>query len=197
MSMMMNDNIDRTKYNKKNTLNALMARKFFTPDWQDLNEQQYNLVFLWDSHMKNFPLHNSTLTFARYLGRAHTVEKNFSMRVNGVYPFVIQDDSATTKHLQKSAVRGELYAVSPLLMSKLDINCVNGEEMERNKLYVQAYEQPSVMKDGKGPIVQAWVYTHKLDLWNKVTTGWHYGISACEKSIWAWEWKNRHKPTHH
>lgn len=173
---------------------TIEARRIFTPDFKELELYDKHLVFVYDNHKNGFFSHKSVVGSADYLGVALTIEKDFTMKRNASFPFVIQNHSNTKLNKvngQQSRIWGEVYALNLFQMAILDTWMNNNVDMRREKKYISLEEQPSSLRTKQGPVVPCWMYLCEEDFYLRTTQNLQYGVNMSRNKLWGFEWTTK------
>lgn len=136
----------------------LIDRARTTPDFRELMNSDYHVVFVYDSlqiggsnhfHITDYP----------YLGKAHTVTSFWKMRQSSWMPVVFDTAPEETGN---NAIRGEAYLVNAEVIHLLDRFEMNGRMHRRRKVKIYLEEQELVDFQGSSfqnkPWTDAWMY---------------------------------------
>lgn len=135
--------------------NALEARKDSTPDMSRLKYFDNILVFAYGTLQRGHENYSIIAEGSKYLGMGHTVLRAYSMydTLNG-FPMVFQESVAE----HQAYIKGEVWAVSPSTLAKIDRLESNGSYYRRQRTYVSLDEQIVPSKDNMHPIVDCQIY---------------------------------------
>jgi len=133
----------------------LAERRERTPDMAELRQKESVLVFVYGTLKKGFHNHCVINPDAKYLGRAFTYRPHFKMLDTGSFPVVRRDTD------NGSVIYGELYAVKPINMIRLDGLEGNGEMYQRELVQCKLLDQElhsEVVRGKIHPLRMAWMY---------------------------------------
>lgn len=133
----------------------LDARAKKTPDLERMKYFDNILVFVYGSLQRGHEHYPVIAEQGRYLGQGHTVMKCFSMydTLNG-FPMVFPE----TQLEHQGYIRGEVWAVSPDTLARIDRMENNGEYYKRQRTFVCLDEQVIPSKDNAHPVVDCQIY---------------------------------------
>lgn len=174
--------------------NTIESRRIFTPDFKDLDQYDKHLVMVYDNHKNGFFSHKSICMTSEYMGVGLTIERDFTMRRNASFPFVIQNHSNTELNKvngQQSKIWGEVYALNTFQLASLDTWMNNNVDMFREKKYIELVDQPSSLRSKQPPVSQCWVYLCEPSFFLRTTQGLQYGVSMSRNKQWGFEWTTR------
>lgn len=143
-----------------------------TPDLDRLKYFENILVFVYGSLQRGHENYNIIADKGRYLGKGHTVLKAFSMydTLNG-FPMVFQE-----KQLEyQGHIHGEVWAVPPDVLAKIDRLENNGKYYNRQRTFVTLRDQVIPSKRDLHPVVDCQIYLglKRLDVYHRMSR--YYG----------------------
>lgn len=145
----------------------LDARAKLTPDLERMKYFENILVFVYGTLQRGHENYSILAESGRYLGQGHTVMKCFSMydTLNG-FPMVFPE----TQVEHQGNIRGEVWAITPDTLARLDRLESNGEYYKRQRTFVCLDEQIIPSKDNAHPVVDCQIYygMRRLDIYQRM-----------------------------
>jgi len=139
-----------------------------TPDLDRMKYFENILVFVYGTLQRGHENYPILAEGSRYLGQGHTVLKNFSMwdTLNG-FPMVFPE----TQLEHQGYIRGEVWAVTPDTLARIDRLESNGEYYRRQKTFVTLDEQIIPSKNDLHPVVDCQIYLgmNRLAIYNRMS----------------------------
>lgn len=183
---MNDDNIQYSEYLKRTRqdtrvkiIDELERRKQFTPDFRELRLRTDILVFVYDEFKKK-GLQNPILVDSKYLGEGRTTNNQFFMKNSAHFPVVFQHRKEG--HPNKGFIRGEVYAVPPETLLRLDKVKSNLVMFKRVSKHITLMDQEFMTKKGnKKPTVECFTYLGVPEFWEKETS--HVAPSTMPQGI--------------
>lgn len=134
----------------------------FTPDFGTLRLHKDIIIVVYDD-MQMRGIENVFLKNAKYLGNVKSTGNNYILKVNPTTAFFIDK----TNEKQRGFLRGEAYAVSPMILANLDYYKGNLQKVKRVKKYFFLLDQDYPVKNGtKKPSVEAFIWMGLPSYWN-------------------------------
>jgi Gamma-glutamyl cyclotransferase, AIG2-like len=147
---------------------------YFTPDMVTLEKYQFQLLFIYDRMMHNYPEHMLIEEHGVQLPTAFSLPE-FSLWKHELglesYPVAIR-----TRHKEilcpTARVKGELYAMRPYQFLELDKHRLNGVEFIRERVQL-VVPYHSARNPGIQCLqgIKAWMYVGNPDYWNDQLDG--------------------------
>lgn len=144
----------------------LNRRREKTPDMPELRNIDHHLVFVYGSLMHGFGNHY-LLRKSEYLGVGRTMRDEYEMYVASGFPVLRE-----APNKEGNYVYGEVYAVGPDELSRLDFLESNGTMYTRKKTSISLREQSFVTPSATRayPFEQCWCYFGEEDYWDGFKT---------------------------
>lgn len=102
-----------------------------------------------------------------YLGHGISTVDKFYMEETSSFPVLFEIKERTTKTLKKNGrVFGEVYAVDPITLLRLDQIENNGRMYKRSLQWIRLIDQDKCKLE---PTIHAWVYTGVPEYWGSTT----------------------------
>lgn len=133
----------------------LKERGELTPDFFHIRKFNRVLVFVYDELMKNGNL-SDAIKEGEFLGKSKTHSENFVLKTFGDdFPVIFTENAGS---FDAGCIKGEVYAVSPETLLRLDYVKGNNSLCKRVQKPVCLIEQESPLKSKQEIVVQAYLY---------------------------------------
>lgn len=140
----------------------LQERKKWTPDFAKLRKYNWVPVFVYDDFRQK-GAYNKIFNDSKYLGHGVTCTDLYTMRGHRM---ALAFDNNFTGSPLRGALRGEVYAVHPDTIQRLDKIKANGIMFNRIHRHVFLPDQDYKTSTGyKSPSIGAWMYIADDDFW--------------------------------
>lgn len=159
-----NESVDKSRNHKGPEFIAeLLERQKFTPDFKNFRMREDNLVFVYDEFKKQ-GLWNNYLADSKFLGEGRTAHNGYQMKMTvGSVPWPVV---MIHNPVNPGMIRGEVYAVLPETIQKLDKLNRNGEVFERRERTIMLLDQEYPSKKGvRHPTQKCWMYIGIPEFW--------------------------------
>lgn len=171
----------------------LERRSRMTPDLDDLLGSEEHLLFVYDNLKFGF-LNHKYLSASKYLGRAHSLKKNFQLKQSHSTAVLLETHMAVAPDSPNYLpIVGEVYAVSTHTILEIDCLMNNTQLFTREQTYFLLEEQESPFKlnpnNGVKPPLSrnCFIYIGNPEVWE------HAHLTFCTKTIrdrrdyWIWD----------
>lgn len=172
-----------------------LGKHFHTPDVMKIEDKEFHLVFVYDDTMLNRRRHSLISDYVVKIGNGFTAEPFALWKRNlGHVSFPI----ALKVHAPLLPIKGELFAIEPAGLIKLDKYRLNRVNFDRKRVRItlpfrevcgttKIPTKQTVVSDLKLWNISAWMYVGREKQWiDKLDGGYYYSIvrSFSPRSKW-------------
>lgn len=168
-------------------MGQLKNRAYYSPDLHELEQFEEHLLFVDNNLKMSIGRWSIYLSNAKFLGSAVTLFDHFIMKRTVQFPITFENKT----HAAHKKVLGDLWAIDPLTVLRLDVMHNNGDFWYRKKVPVKCLDQDAPYKNGdKRPIISAWMYLGDEEHWENTTMVFAGNQKVGKEFVWHWNPKS-------
>lgn len=136
-------------------IEKLKEREKYSPDYHSFRSFEYVALFVYDEFKREGDLFDVISEDLIFLGQGRTASDQYCLKKYGDKPVLF---SERDNPLRKGYIDGQIFAVRPEAILKMDILHKNGEMFNRHKRHFLMRDQKSPLKVNAKPYLDCYYY---------------------------------------